>query len=65
MARNDNFFLKNFNFNYFLFFKLTFININNIVFFRKLNNLNNFFIFKVLKLKKINLNKKCINVIYF
>jgi len=65
MARKNSCILKNFNFNYFPFFKLSFINFNNIVFFKKLNNSSNFFTFKNLKIKKINLDKKCINVVYF
>lgn len=65
MDRINNFFLKNFNFNYFQFFKLRLVVINNSEFFNKKNKFKNLFFLKYLNLKKINLNKQCINIIYF
>lgn len=65
MDRINNFFLKNFNFNYFQFFKLKFTCLNNSEFFNKKNKFKNLFFFKHLNLKKVNLNKQCINIIYF
>ena len=65
MDRINNFYITNLNFNYIQYFILLENNTNNSEFFFKVKKQKNLFFFKFLNLKKINLNKKCMNIIYF
>lgn len=65
MDRTNNFLFKHFNFDYFQFCEVRVSTINNIVFFNRKLKFKNLFFLKNLNLKKINLNKQCINIIYF
>jgi len=65
MAQNNSFLLKNYNFNFFKDVYITFVNIDNTVYCKKTVNLKNLFLLKNFNLKKINLSKKCLNIVYF
>lgn len=63
MVRKNFIFFKNVRFNHINTFFLDMYD-KNFIFFEKINN---FFIIKTsfIKIKKINFNKKCINIVYF
>jgi len=65
MGRIYQFLIKNFGFNFFEFTDYDSIIINNSVFFKKYFNFKNLFFLKSINLKKINLCKHSVNVIYF